>query len=145
MADQTRDYEGLFLFGTAATANAEQAQNTVKGFIEKHGGNIQVLKNMGDRKLAYEVAKQARGLYIYSFFGAAPGAIAAIEREVRLSDDVLRCLITDGSHLTLAEAQAMELQKPEVRTEAAGDDRGLRRRPSDEDEDLSDDSDEDEE
>lgn len=128
MADTNRNYEALFLFGTAATANVDEAQNTVRSFIEKHGGNPQVLKNMGDRKLAYEIAKQQRGLYIYSFFAAPPAAVAQIEREVRLSGTVLRCLITDGGHLSLEEAQAMELQKPEPREPRgeAGDDR---RRP----------------
>lgn len=138
MADTTRNYEGLFLFGTAATANAEEAQGTVRSFIEKHGGNLQVLKNMGDRKLAYEIAKQQRGLYIYSFFAAPPAAVAQIEREVRLSDSVLRCLITDGSHLSLEEAQKMELQKPEPREPRPemGDDR--RRRPMADDEEIED-------
>ena len=72
-----RDYEGMFLFGTAATANVEEALNTVRGFIEKHGGSIRVLKKWDDRKLAYDVAKQQRGLYVLSYFNAPTTAVAA--------------------------------------------------------------------
>ena len=39
-----RNYEGMFLFGTAATANVDAALATVRGFIEKHGGSVHVLK-----------------------------------------------------------------------------------------------------
>ena len=143
MSDTTRNYEGLFLFGTAATANVDEASGTIRSFIEKHGGNPQVLKSMGDRKLAYEVAKQQRGLYIYSFFAAPPAAVSQIEREVRLSDTVLRCLITDGSHLSLEEAQKMELQKPEPPEppEPRGEGSDDRRRRVEEDEDAGEDLD----
>ena len=121
-----RDYEGMFLFGTAATANVEEALNTVRGFIEKHGGSIRVLKKWDDRKLAYDVAKQQRGLYVLSYFNAPTTAVAAIDREVRLSDTVLRALITDGSHLTVEEVEAMQPQQPAPRPERnEGDDRGF--------------------
>lgn len=111
----TRQYEGMFLFGTAATANAEEALNTVRGFIEKHGGEIQVLKKWDDRKLAYEVDKQSRGLYVLSYFTAPTAAVSSIEREVRLSGTVLRSLILDGSHLSVEEVEKMEPQRPEPR------------------------------
>ena len=129
MADNTkqlaRDYEGMFLFGTAATANADEALNTVRGFIEKHGGRIHVLKKWDDRKLAFEVAKQQRGLYVLAYFNAPTTAVAAIDREVRLSDVVLRALITDGSHLTVDEVEAMQPQQPPPPRERSEDDRGF--------------------
>lgn len=112
-----RDYEGMFLFGTAFTANVDEALSTVRGFIEKHGGSIHVLKKWDDRKLAYDIKKQQRGLYVLAFFRAPTSAVTHIERECRLSDTVLRALILDGSHLTVEEVEAMAPQRPEPRPE----------------------------
>lgn len=119
MADKqiTRDYEGMFLFGTAATANVDGAMGTIRGFIEKHGGNIHILKKWDDRKLAYEIAKQQRGLYILAYFNAPTSAVTQIERECRLSDDVLRALILDGTHVSVEEVEAMTPERPEPRPE----------------------------
>ena len=123
MADKqnTRDYEGMFLFGTAATSNVDGALDTVRGFIEKHGGRIHVLKKWDDRKLAYEIAKQQRGLYIMAYFNAPTSAVTQIERDCRLSDDVLRALILDGTHLSVEEVEAMTPERPEPRPERGGE------------------------
>lgn len=110
-----RDYEGLFLFGTGFTANADDALKIVRGFIERHNGQIHVLKKWDDRKLAYEVKKQHRGLYVLVFFAAPTSSVGLIERDCRLSDDVLRALILDGSHLTVEEVEAMSPERPEPR------------------------------
>ncbi len=130
MADKqtSRDYEGMFLFGTGFTANVDQALGIIRGFIEKHGGTIHVLKKWDDRKLAYEIAKQQRGLYVLAYFNAPTSAVAQIERECRLSDDVLRALILDGTHVSVEEVEAMVPEQPEPRHERGGEgDRGPRR------------------
>ena len=129
MADSTRNYEGLFLFGTAFTSKVDDALSTVRGFIEKHGGSPAVLKKWDDRKLAYEIEKQTRGLYVLTYFAAPPGSIKSIEREVNLSPTVMRCMILDGTHLSAEEVEAMVPQKPEPRPERnveGEDDRGGR-------------------
>ena len=130
MADTTRNYEGLFLFGTSFTSKVDAALSIVRGFLEKHGGSPAVLKKWDDRKLAYEIDKQTRGLYVLTYFAAPPGSIKPIEREVNLSPDVLRCMILDGSHLSAEEVEAMVPQKPEPKPERQSlgddDDRGGR-------------------
>jgi small subunit ribosomal protein S6 len=113
---RTAVYEGMFLFGSGAASDLAGAQKTVRGFIEKHGGEILVLKKWDERKLAYELAKNKRGVYIIAYFKAPTTAIAPIEREVRLSEEVIRVLVTDASHLNQAEMEAVEPQpivKPE--------------------------------
>jgi ribosomal protein S6 len=78
--------------------------------IEKHGGQIQVIKRWDERKLAYEISKQKRGTYIIAFFKAPGGAIVHIERDVSLSEEVLRVLITSADHLNETEMAAVEPQ-----------------------------------
>lgn len=116
MTQNQKTYEGLFLFGTAFTASPDEAVKITRGIIEKHGGKPQVLKKWDDRKLAYEIKKQQRGLYVLAFFTAPTAAITAIDRDCRLSDEVLRALILDGSHLTVEEVEAMAPERPEPRS-----------------------------
>jgi small subunit ribosomal protein S6 len=109
MAIANKQYEGMFLFGPSG-ADAEKAITIVRGMIEKHAGHILVIKKWDERKLAYEVHKQKRGTYIVAFFTAPGAAIAQIERDVKLSEEVLRVLITSADHLNQTEMAAVEPQ-----------------------------------
>ena len=113
----TNQYEGMFLFGAAAATEAQAAEAHVRRFIEAHGGNILVLKKWDERKLAYEINGNKRGIYYLSLFTAPPAAVAQIERDVKLSEDILRVMILKAEHLTVEEIQNHEPQKPEPREE----------------------------
>src|SRR5215212_8519295 len=126
MADaktRVKQYEGMFLFGSGAASELAAAQNTVKGMIEKHGGEILVLKKWDERKLAYELNKQKRGVYIIAYYTAPGASVGAIERDVNLSEDVLRVLISRADHLNKTEMEAVEPQPIQVREERAPWDR----------------------
>lgn len=101
-------YEGLFLF--PGNAEVDTSLNRVRSIIESHGGKIIVLKKWDERKLAYEIKKHKRGLYILAFYTAPNTANALITRDVNLSDDILRVLITDASHLSKEEMERVEPQ-----------------------------------
>jgi small subunit ribosomal protein S6 len=101
-------YEGMFLF--PGSAEAEASIKRTRDIIEKHGGQVAVIKKWDERKLAYEIKKQKRGLFVIAHFTGPGAAIAPITRDVNLSDDVLRVLITDASHLTKEELERIEPQ-----------------------------------
>jgi len=65
-------YEAMFLFGANAATDADGAVNTAKGIIERHEGQILVIKKWDERKLAYEIKGNKRGTYVVAFF-KAPG------------------------------------------------------------------------
>jgi small subunit ribosomal protein S6 len=135
-----RKYEGLFLFGTAATSDVDGALATVRSTVEKHGGTIHVLKKWDDRKLAYEIAKQTRGLYVLSLFESDPTAIVSMERELKLGESVVRTLITNADHLSPAEVEAMEPQKPAPKPDPEDEDRPRRADYDDSPDDASQDA-----
>jgi small subunit ribosomal protein S6 len=110
-------YEGMFLFGAGAASEPQATEASVRKFIESHGGNILVLKKWDERKLAYEINGNKRGIYYLSLFTAPPAAITQIERDVKLSEDILRVMILKADHLTVEEIQNHEPQKPEPREE----------------------------
>jgi small subunit ribosomal protein S6 len=105
-------YEGLFLFGAAATVDSESSVKSIGDLVQKHGGEILLLKKWDERKLAYEVKKNKRGLYVSCFFKAPGAAVDKITRDVNLSETILRVLITEAEHLTLDEMKAQEPQQP---------------------------------
>jgi small subunit ribosomal protein S6 len=119
MAQRTGQYEGLFLFGTTATVDPEASVRRVGEIVTRHGADILHLRKWDERRLAYEIRKNKRGLYVLCFFSAPSTVIEKINRDVNLSEDVLRCMITDASHYTIDEMKAMEPQQPvrEVRRE----------------------------
>lgn len=107
---KTRKYEAMFLLGSNFTADVDGAVKLVRSTIEKHGGNVLVAKKWDERKLAYEIGKQKRGLYIISYFEAPGSAVAPLERDVKLSEDFTRVLVTAADHLELSEMESVEPQ-----------------------------------
>ncbi len=103
-------YEGMFLLGPIGAAEPENAMQMVRSVIEKHDGQIIVLKKWDERKLAYEIAGQKRGTYIISYFKAPSTAVAHIERDVKLSEDILRVIVLRSEHLNEQEMNAVEPQ-----------------------------------
>jgi len=107
---QKNQYEAMFLLPAGATAEMEKSLNRVKGVIERHEGEILVMQKWDQPKLAYEIGAQKRGLYVITYFKAPGNAVTAIERDVNLSEDILRVMVTDAEHLNKDEMAAVEPQ-----------------------------------
>jgi small subunit ribosomal protein S6 len=117
MATATKTYEAMFLFPAGASAELEKSTLMARGIIEKHEGKILVIKKWDERKLTYEIGGQKRGLYIIAYFTAPGTAVAGIERDVNLSEDILRVLVTHADHLNEKEMAAVEPQPIQPREE----------------------------
>jgi small subunit ribosomal protein S6 len=112
MSQRIYQYEALFLFGVAATTDVDGAIKTVENMIKNHGGEILLLRKWDERKLAYEIKKNKRGLYVLCFYKGPGSSVERITRDVNLSENILRVLVTDAAHLSLDEMKAMEPQQP---------------------------------
>jgi hypothetical protein len=73
--------------------------------------------------MAYEIAGQKRGVYIIAFFKAPGEAVVAIEREVSLTDQILRVMVLRADHLNEKEMAAVEPQPIAPREERGYSDR----------------------
>ncbi|MEO6437176.1 MAG: 30S ribosomal protein S6 [Tepidisphaeraceae bacterium] len=122
-------YEAMFLFPPPGTTDLDGMIKLAQGFIERHGGKVLLIKKWDERKLYYEIKKQKRGMYIIAYFTAAGTAVGQIERDVMLSEDVLRVLITTADHLKQKEMEAVEPQPIQPREERAPWDRPDFNRP----------------
>src|SRR4051794_11951488 len=122
-------YEAMFLFPPPGTVDVEGMLANARGMIERHGGKILFIKKWDERKLAYEVKRQKRGTYIIAFYEGPGSSVGAIERDVNLSEEIIRVLITRADHLNQQEMEKTEPQPIQPREERAPWDRPDFNRP----------------
>ena len=53
-------------------------------------GKVEAVEEIGKRKLAYEVKKNKEGIYVVFKFEAKPTIIAELERNYRITDEVIK-------------------------------------------------------
>ena len=53
-------------------------------------GKVESVEEMGKRKLAYEVKKNKEGYYVLFNFDAEPASIAELERNYRITDEIIK-------------------------------------------------------
>jgi small subunit ribosomal protein S6 len=91
----SREYETIYILRPNTPNEGVAEVNTrVKGIIEGMGGKIIKVDNWGKRRLAYEVAKERKGIYLYWQYLAQPGVVEECERNLRMLDSVIRYLTT---------------------------------------------------
>jgi small subunit ribosomal protein S6 len=96
-----RLYEGLFLIDSALAAQDWDGINAaIEKILKRADAEIVSMKKWNEFKLAYEIKGQTRGTYVLTYFNADGQKIAGIERDVQLSDKVMRVLILKADHLT---------------------------------------------
>ena len=68
----------------------------VKSLVEKftklinNDGKLEKVEDLGKRKLAYEVKKQKEAYYEVFYFEANPELISELERNYRITDEVIK-------------------------------------------------------
>jgi len=94
-------YEGMFLVDAAeAAADWGSVETNIRNILEKAEAEIISLRKWDERKLAYEINKKSRGTYILCYFRADGRRISDIERDVQLSEQIMRVLILCAEHIT---------------------------------------------
>jgi len=93
-------YEGLFLVNQQEMAgDLAGAINTIREMLDRAEAEVVSLRKWDERKLAYPVEGQKRGLYVIAYFRVRPVQIANIERDCNLSELVMRVMMTRADHM----------------------------------------------
>jgi small subunit ribosomal protein S6 len=88
---RTREYETIFILKPDVTNDAiGQANAKIRHVIEAAGGRMLKVENWGRRKLAYEVKKQLKGIYVFFNYTGGAGLVEEVERNLHLTDTVIR-------------------------------------------------------
>ena len=83
----------------------------VRNIIAKEGGILTNFDDWGNKKLAYEIKKKLRGHYVCVTYGGTGGLIKELERNFRLTDDVLKFMTILLSDDVTAEQLEKEVQE----------------------------------
>ncbi len=93
-------YEVMFLFDPAVGANWETVEAEINRLMTRAEAEVIVTKKLEERRLAYEIKDRKRGLYVLTYFRANGGKISGLERDLRLSEVVLRALVLRAEGIT---------------------------------------------
>ncbi|MDX2128063.1 MAG: 30S ribosomal protein S6 [Chloroherpetonaceae bacterium] len=103
------------LYETTAVMDGSLEDDAIKAIVEKVkntltnlGCEIKLVHDLGRKKLAYKIGKATIGYYIHIEFVSGPEAIAEIERQYRLNEQIIRFLtiILDKRLLEIRERVA---------------------------------------
>lgn len=108
---RTNNYEAMFLVSQAAAHDLGAAVDHVKEVLGRGKADIIAFKKWDERRLAYEIKKQKRGVYFLTYFSADPVNVEIIERQAHLSDDILRVMVLRCDHLSEEEMRAADGQE----------------------------------
>jgi small subunit ribosomal protein S6 len=80
---------------------AEALNDQLKHLIEEGGGNVAKIEYWGLRNLTYRVKKNRKAHYSLLAVDAPPAAMAEVERQLSINEDVLRWLTVKVDELDL--------------------------------------------
>ncbi|TCS80798.1 30S ribosomal protein S6 [Tepidibacillus fermentans] len=89
-----RKYEVMYVI--RPDLNEESTKELVEKFqnvITANGGEIEKVEEMGKRRLAYEIKGYHEGVYVLINFQSEPQVVAELERNLKITDGIIRYLI----------------------------------------------------
>ncbi|HUS72645.1 MAG TPA: 30S ribosomal protein S6 [Sedimentisphaerales bacterium] len=117
---EPRLYEAMFLVDSAeGSQNQDEITGTIKTILERAEAEIVSIKKWDVRKLAYKINGKTRGTYILCYFKADGERIQNIEKDVQLSEQIMRVLILS------AETRAAENVEEALRKMGTQEDIGV--------------------
>ena len=101
-------YEGLFLFPQTSGGDLQAAVDHIKEILAKSDAQLISLRKWDERRLAYEIKGNKRGVYFLVYFRAARTTLASIERSCNLSELLLRSMIVRADQLTQEQMESVD-------------------------------------
>jgi small subunit ribosomal protein S6 len=68
----------------------ESTLDRVREVLKTQGGKLIAINHWGKKKLAFDIKKQSRGIYVHAQFLGQKGLVAELERNLRITDHILR-------------------------------------------------------
>ena len=86
-----REYETIFLVRPDLAEDlVDKIVERMRGIVNREGGKVIKVENWGKKKTAYEVKNGFRAIYLRFDYLGSTKAVAEFERNLRMTDDVLK-------------------------------------------------------
>jgi small subunit ribosomal protein S6 len=108
--ERTSAYEGMFLFPQAQATNLQAAVDHLKDILAKAGAELISLRKWDERRLAFEIKGNKRGVYFLAYFRIPHSGVAAVERGCNLSEMILRSMFLRAEHISPQQMEAADGQ-----------------------------------
>ena len=116
-------YEAMFLVDSGkAASDWDGVQELLKNVLQRAEAEVVSIRKWDERRLAYEIRGHSRGTYVLCYFRADGRRNADIERNVQLSEQIIRVLILCADHVKPEDidkdtpATLTEQDRPKVET-----------------------------
>jgi small subunit ribosomal protein S6 len=108
MSKRVYNYEVMFLIGQAQSGDLAGVINHIEEIINRAHGEVIAMKKWDERRLAYEIDGQKRGLYILAYVKMPGTSLANFERDCNLSEKLMRTMTLRVEHMTADEMKAAD-------------------------------------
>lgn len=98
-------YEAMFLFDPTFGSSFENCEQEIHRLMERAEGEVILCRKWDERRLAYRIKGRKRGVYVLAYIRVKPEKIVPLERDVKLSEIILRMLVLKAEGVT---REAME-------------------------------------
>ena len=90
-----KKYEMLYILSTELSDEAkEEIIAKFENVVKENGGNVEKVDKWGVKKLAYPINYKEEGYYVLMTFECDVNLITELKRVARITDGILRRLIT---------------------------------------------------
>ena len=87
-------YEILYILKANLDESVKEAQvEKYSNLVTANGGEVENVNKWGNKRFAYEMDGMTEGYYVLMNFTAKPDLPQEIERQMKISDEVVRCMI----------------------------------------------------
>lgn len=123
---RAREYETIYILRPDIDADsADRVGSRLAEVVGRESGRLTKVETWGRRRLAYDIAKHRRGVYVYLKYLGNGRTVSEIERNLRLSDGVLKYqtvlvrsdVVADGLEIATDDIKFERLELPPIEDE----------------------------
>ena len=122
-----RKYETVFISDPDLQDQARlDLYDKVRNIIAKENGILLNFDEWGNKKMAYEIKKKLRGNYVCVTYGGTGDLVKELERNFRITDDILKfmtILLSDDVTVESLEKEVADAEEAVKAQEAAAEER----------------------
>ena len=86
-------YESVIIINPSVEEQGVKDLITTYTDLINKNGKVEKVDELGKRKLAYEVKKNKEGYYVVFTFEAKPDSIVELERNYRITDEIIKFIV----------------------------------------------------